>query len=102
IREAVLPSGEGVIAVFERKLFEPSEDARHFLDADRIEPLRVSCRGRETNRIETDFLRQMLVNPPHLRNARTQCDPRSNRISTMSREQRPDPGNDDLIAAAPI
>src|SRR5262245_34075267 len=66
VGKTMLTPLDGVVAIFPSQLRERVEDIVHLLVSDVVKPVRI-CRGRrESNRIETQFLRQMPVDSFHI------------------------------------
>jgi hypothetical protein len=82
--------------------WRPSQDTAHLLRADAVETIRIGRRRRESNRAEPDFLRQMLINPPYVRDTGTQRHACADRVGTVALKEHLYFRDNDVVASSPV
>ena len=102
VGKTVLASLEGVVAILPSQIREGIEDVVHLLCSDMVEPVRARRGRRKSNRIETQFSRQVPVDLFHVAHLGSKRNPRADRIRPVLFQKVFDFRRDDVITTSPI
>src|SRR5580704_7190413 len=102
VREAVLAALHGTVTILPGQFLKSAQDAVHLLRADTIQTVRVGGCRREPYRAESDFLRQMLINPPHMRYTGAERYTSPDGVGPVALQEHLYFRDDDVVTSSPV